>query len=41
MSSDQVAADLLIWLGLSQDKLTEVMPNLKNFAKKNVGFMNG
>jgi len=41
MSSDQVATDLLIWLGLSQDKLTEVMPNLKNFAKKNVGFMNG
>ncbi|PUE34183.1 DUF1501 domain-containing protein [Limnohabitans sp. Hippo4] len=41
MSSDQVAADLLMWLGLPQDKLTEVMPNLKNFVKKNVGFMNG
>jgi uncharacterized protein (DUF1501 family) len=41
MSSDQVAADLLMWLGLPQDKLTVVMPNLKNFAKKNVGFMNG
>jgi uncharacterized protein (DUF1501 family) len=41
MSSDQVAADLLLWLGLPQDKLTEVMPNLKNFAKKGVGFMNG
>jgi uncharacterized protein (DUF1501 family) len=41
MSSDQVAADLLMWLGLPQDKLTDVMPNLKNFAKKNVGFMNG
>ena len=41
MSSDQVAADLLLWLGLPQDKLTEVMPNLKNFAKKSVGFMNG
>jgi hypothetical protein len=41
MSSDQVAADLLLWLGLPQEKLTEVMPNLKNFAKKSVGFMNG
>jgi uncharacterized protein (DUF1501 family) len=41
MSSDQVAADLLLWLGLPQDKLIEVMPNLKNFAKKGVGFMNG
>ena len=40
-SSDQVAADLLMWLGLPENKLTEVMPNLKNFAKKNVGFMNG
>jgi len=41
MSSDQVAADLLLWLGLPPEKLTEVMPNLKNFAKKSVGFMNG
>ena len=41
MSSDQVAADLLMWLGLPENQLTEVMPNLKNFAKKNVGFMNG
>lgn len=40
-SSDQVAADLLMWLGLPESKLTEVMPNLKNFTKKNVGFMNG
>ena len=40
-SSDQVAADLLMWMGLPENKLTEVMPNLKNFTKKNVGFMNG
>ena len=40
-SSDRVAADLLMWLGLPENKLTEVMPNLKNFTKKNVGFMNG
>ena len=41
ISSDQVAADLLTWLGLPADKLTLVMPNLVNFTKKNVGFMNG
>jgi hypothetical protein len=41
ISSDQVAADLLTWLGLPADKLTAVMPNLANFTKKNVGFMNG
>ncbi len=40
-SSDQVAADLLMWLGLPESQLIEVMPNLKNFAKKTVGFMNG
>ena len=40
-SSDQVAADLLIWLGLPADQLTKVMPNLVNFSKKSVGFMNG
>ena len=40
-SSDQVAADLLMWLGLPENKLTEVMPNLKNFTQKKVGFMNG
>jgi hypothetical protein len=40
-SSDQVAADLLMWLGLPADQLTKVMPNLVNFSKKSVGFMNG
>lgn len=39
-STDQVAADLLLWLGLPQDKLTHVMPNLANFTQKTVGFMN-
>jgi hypothetical protein len=39
-SSDQVAADLLLWLGLPKDKLTLVMPNLVNFNQKTVGFMN-
>jgi uncharacterized protein (DUF1501 family) len=41
ISSDQVAADLLTWLGLPSDKLTLVMPNLANFSTKTVGFMNG
>lgn len=41
ISSDQVAADLLTWLGLPSDKLSLVMPNLANFSTKTVGFMNG
>lgn len=41
ISSDQVAADLLTWLGLPAEKLTTVMPNLANFTNKKVGFMNG
>lgn len=40
LSSDQVAADLLLWLGLPQDRLTRVMPNLANFSQKTVGYMN-
>jgi len=41
ISSDQVAADLLTWLGLPAEKLPVVMPNLANFTSKTVGFMNG
>ena len=41
LSSDQVAADMLLWLGLPVSQLTSVMPNLKNFAKKTVGYING
>jgi uncharacterized protein (DUF1501 family) len=41
LSSDQVAADMLLWLGLPVSQLTNVMPNLKNFAKKTVGYING
>jgi len=40
LSSDQVAADLLLWLGLPREKLTQVMPNLANFTQKTVGYMN-
>jgi uncharacterized protein (DUF1501 family) len=39
LSSDQVAADLLLWLGLPAGKLTSIMPNLQNFAQQSVGFM--
>jgi uncharacterized protein (DUF1501 family) len=40
ISSDQVAADFLTWLGLPSSALTAVLPNLSNFAFKTVGFMN-
>jgi len=40
ISSDQVAADFLTWLGLPASSLTSVMPNLSNFSNKTVGFMN-
>ena len=39
ISSDQVAADLLLWLGLPADQLGIVMPNLQNFSQKRAGFM--
>jgi uncharacterized protein (DUF1501 family) len=40
-SSDQVAGDLLQWLGLPSSRFVDVMPRLANFTKKTVGFMNG
>ncbi len=40
ISSDQVAADFLTWLGLPASSLTSVMPNLSNFTTKTVGFIN-
>jgi uncharacterized protein (DUF1501 family) len=41
ISSDQVAADFMTWLGLPTSYLTTVLPNLVNFTTKTVGFMNG
>jgi hypothetical protein len=41
LSSDQVAADLLLWLGLPRERLMQVLPNLANFSQKTVGYMNG
>jgi uncharacterized protein (DUF1501 family) len=40
-STDQVAADLLTWMGLPAGAFNTVLPNLKNFSQKTVGFMNG
>jgi uncharacterized protein (DUF1501 family) len=40
ISSDQVAADFLTWLGLSPTSLNTVLPNLSNFSNKTAGFMN-
>jgi len=39
LSSDQVAADLLLWLGLPASQLVQIMPNLQNFTQKNIGFL--
>lgn len=39
ISSDQVGATLMQWLGLASDQLTQAFPNLKNFAQKTVGFL--
>lgn len=41
MSSDQVAADVLTWLGVPATALNSVMPNLANFTQKTVGYLNG
>ncbi len=38
-SVDQYAATLGKWFGLSDTQLLDVMPNLKNFNTKNLGFM--
>ena len=39
ISSDQVAADLLLWLGVTAVQLPQIMPNLQNFAQQRAGFM--
>jgi uncharacterized protein (DUF1501 family) len=39
IASDQVAGELLTWLGLPQDKLVQVLPNLANFSNRKVGFL--
>ncbi|MBD8049694.1 DUF1501 domain-containing protein [Limnohabitans radicicola] len=39
ISSDQVAGELLTWLGVPQEKLLTVLPNLANFSTRKVGFI--
>lgn len=40
IAGDQVAADVLTWLGVPAGALESVMPNLRNFTQKTVGFVN-
>ncbi len=40
VSVDQYAATLGKWFGLSDTQLLEVLPNLKNFGQRDLGFMN-
>jgi uncharacterized protein (DUF1501 family) len=39
MSTDQVAADALAWLGVPLATMDTVMPNLRNFTQKTVGYL--
>jgi len=39
IAGDQVAGELLTWLGLPQDKLVQVLPNLANFTNRKLGFL--
>jgi hypothetical protein len=39
ISSDQVAADFLTWLGMPLSSINSVLPNLSNFTNKSVGFI--
>ena len=38
-STDQYAATLASWFGVSAGDLSEVFPNLSNFAAPSLGFM--
>lgn len=38
-SVDQLASTLATWMGVSDSEQTVVLPNLKNFSTKNLGFM--
>jgi uncharacterized protein (DUF1501 family) len=38
-STDQYAATLARWFGVTEERLATVFPNLKNFAQSNLGFV--
>ena len=39
VSVDQYAATLGRWFGLSEQQLLDVLPNLRNFSQRDLGFM--
>lgn len=39
LSAAQYAGTLLDWLGLDEDQIDEVLPNLQNFGARNLGFL--
>jgi uncharacterized protein (DUF1501 family) len=39
LSFDQYAATLSQWFGVSADDVVKILPNLKNFSQKNLGFL--
>lgn len=39
LSFDQYAATLSQWFGVSADDIVKILPNLKNFSQKNLGFL--
>jgi uncharacterized protein (DUF1501 family) len=39
LSTDQVAASMMLWLGLPSASLLDVFPNLKNFAQKSLSLL--
>ena len=41
LSMESYLATLLAWMGLSEDELDLVLPNLRNFPTRNLGFMRG
>ena len=38
-SQDQYAATMLGWFGATDTQLASVLPNLKNFSTKKLGFL--
>jgi uncharacterized protein (DUF1501 family) len=39
MSVDQYAGTIGRWFGLSDGQLDSILPNLRNFTNRNIGFM--
>ncbi|PYC20205.1 hypothetical protein DMO17_18585 [Aquipseudomonas alcaligenes] len=39
LSVEQYVADLLVWFGLSESQINQVLPNLPSFAQRSLGYM--